>query len=144
MSGVLFALIAVAVGVAGSMQGAANAGLAARIGLSATLVVNTIVVALGVLGFYAVSSPQGRFFAAGTRWSFYVGGVCGVFIIASMASIFPRIGAAVATALIVLGQGLAALAIDHWGLFEMPKEPATVTRIAGLLLIGGGVALLRS
>jgi transporter family-2 protein len=141
MPALVFALVAVAVGVAGSIQGAANAGLASRIGLAPTLVANTIVVALGVVAFY-LATP-GKLHAPGTPWHFYVGGACGFFIIAAMAWIFPRIGAAVAMALIVLGQGVAALAIDHYGLWEMPKEPVTLARIAGLALIGGGIVLLR-
>jgi len=140
----LFALIAAVAGVAGSVQAAANAGLSARIGLGAALVVNTTIVLAGTLVFYFVRGPRGPFFAAGTPWSLYVGGLCGFVIILSLAFVFPRIGGAVAIALVVLGQGAAALAIDHFGLLGMPVEPATLTRVAGLALVGGGVALLRA
>ena len=65
-------------------------------------------------------------------------------IILSLTFVFPKIGAAVAIALVVLGQGAAALAIDHFGLMGMPIEPLTLARVAGLLLVGGGVALIRA
>ena len=143
MTGILFGLIAAAAGVAGALQAAANAGLSSRIGLAAALVVNTSTVLLGTLVFYFARGPQGRFFATGVPWNLYLGGVCGFFIILSLAFVFPKIGAAVAIALVVLGQCVAALAIDHLGLMGMPTEPVTLARVGGLLLVCSGVALLR-
>ena len=144
MSGIVFGLLAAAAGAATSLQSAANAGLAARSGLPAALVLNAAVVLLGALAFHLVRGANGTFFPAGTPWSLYVGGFCGFFIILSLASAFPRIGGALAIALVVLGQAAAALAIDHFGLLGMPQEPATLARVAGLLLVGGGVVLIRA
>jgi transporter family-2 protein len=144
MTNLLFALMAVIAGVAASVQAAANAGLSSRIGLGAALVVNTTIVLLGTLVFYFARGPRGSFFAPSAPWSLYAGGVCGFVIILSLAFVFPKIGAGVAIALVVLGQGAAALAIDHFGLLGMPLEPVTLARVAGLLLVGGGVALMRA
>jgi transporter family-2 protein len=80
---------------------------------------------------------------AGTPWVFYIGGFCGFLIVFSLALVFPKIGAALAMALVVLGQSAAALAIDHFGLLEMPKAPLSIARVAGLALVAGGVALIR-
>lgn len=139
-----FGIVAAIAGAAMAFQSAANAGLAARIGLAAALVVNTTVVLLGALVFYFARAPHGPFFPAGAPWSLYAGGVCGFVIILSLAFVFPRIGAGLAIALVVLGQGAAALAIDHFGLLGMPQEPITLLRVAGLVLVGGGVVLLRA
>ena len=144
MTNLLFGLLATAAGVAAALQAAANAGLASRIGIGAALVVNTAIVLLGTILLYVARGPQGSFFPAGTPWSFYLGGLCGIVLLVSLTSVFPKIGAAVAIALVVLGQGLAALAIDHFGLLGMPREPVTLARVAGLLLVGGGVALIRA
>jgi len=144
MTEILFASIAAAAGVATAFQAAANAGLSSRIGLAAALVVNTVIVLLGTLVLYLARGPHGSFFPAGVPWSFYVGGVCGLVILVSLAFVFPKIGAAVAIALVVLGQGGAALAIDHFGLMGMPRDPVTIARFAGLLLVGAGVALMRA
>jgi transporter family-2 protein len=143
MTKILLGLIAAAAGVAAAFQAAANAGLSSRIGLGAALVVNTSIVLLGSLVLYFVRGPHGRFFPAGAPWSLYVGGVCGFVFLLSLAFVFPKIGASVAIALVVLGQGAAALAIDHFGLLGMPKEPITLARITGMLLVGGGLALIR-
>jgi len=141
--GILFGLIAAVAGGATALQAAANAGLSSRIGLGAALLVNTAIVLVGTLVLYFARAPRAGFFPPGAPWFLYLGGVYGFVIIVSLAFVFPRIGAAVAIALVVLGQGCAALAIDHFALMGMPKEPVTLMRVAGLLLIGGGVALLR-
>ena len=144
MTDIVLALIATIAGVAAAFQAAANAGLSSRIGLAAALVVNTSIVLAATLVFYVARGPHGRFFLPGVPWGLYAGGVCGFVIILSLAFVFPRIGAAVAIALVVLGQGLAALAIDHFGLMGMPREPVTLARVAGLLLVGSGVVLIRA
>src|SRR5512143_2482453 len=131
----IFVLAAAGAGIAASFQAAANAGLAARTGLGAALVVNTIVVLIGTLVFFSASGARATFFPAATPWSLYIGGFCGFAIILAAAFVFPRIGAGPAVALMVLGQGAAALAIDHFGLMGIPREPVSLLRIGGFALI---------
>jgi transporter family-2 protein len=57
--------------------------------------------------------------------------------------VFPRLGAAYAIALMVCGQCLAAMIIDHYGLMGMEKSPSTLQRPLGVLLVVGGVAVFR-
>jgi bacterial/archaeal transporter family-2 protein len=140
---ILIASLALAAGVAAAAQGAANAGLAARIGLGSALLVNTTIVLAGAIVLFWALGARTDFFPRGTPWNLYLGGVCGLAVIACMAIAFPRIGGAFAISLMVLGQSLMALAIDHFGLFGMPSEPVTMQRLAGALLLTCGVALLR-
>ena len=144
MSGVWIGIFVVAAGAATAVQAAANAGLSSRIGLAAALVVNTSIVLVATLAYYFARGSSGTFFPPGTPWSYYVGGLCGFAVLLALAFAFPRIGAGVAIALVVLGQGAAALAIDHFGLLGMPVEPISVARVAGLALVGGGIALIRT
>lgn len=143
MMKVLFALAAVGAGVATAMQAAANGGLAARTGLGAALVLNTCIVLAGTLAFFVASGSRGTFFPAGTPWFYYVGGFCGFAVILAAAFVLPRIGAGAAVALMVLGQGIAALAIDHFGMMGVSREPVSLTRLGGFALLVAGVALLR-
>jgi transporter family-2 protein len=138
-----FALLAVLAGIATSVQSAANAGLAQRIGFGATLVVNSVIVLAGALALFAARAPHASFFPAGTPWALYVGGACGFTVIACLAFVFPKIGAGWAIALVVVGQCGAALAIDHFGLLGMPRDPASSTRVAGLALVALGCVLVQ-
>ena len=144
MSSVWIGLFVVAAGMATAIQAAANAGLSSRIGLAAALVVNTSIVLVATLAYYFARGASGTFFPPATPWSYYVGGLCGFAVLLSLAFAFPRIGAGVAIALVVLGQGAAALAIDHFGLLGMPVEPISAARVAGLVLVGGGIVLIRT
>jgi transporter family-2 protein len=139
----IFVLAAAGAGVATAIQGAANAGLSAQAGLGAALVINASVVLIGSLVFFFAGGSPAIFFPDGTPWSLYTGGLCGFAIILAAAVVFPKIGAGPAVALMVLGQGIAALAIDHFGVMGLPRAPLTLARIAGFALILAGVVLLR-
>jgi bacterial/archaeal transporter family-2 protein len=142
-SALLFPLVFLA-GVAGAAQASANAALAGRAGLGPAVLVNALVVLVGTL---ALNLASGSFRAlpsvAGAPWYDYLGGVCGFAIIASMAYAFPRMGAALALAVMVLGQSTMALAIDHFGLWGIRAVPVTPIRLVGGALVVAGVALLR-
>ena len=77
-----------------------------------------------------------------SSWPTWAGGVFGVLYIAVAVAILPRLGAATTLALILTGQMLASVVIDHFGLFGVPRHPADLTRIGGILLLGAGVALI--
>jgi len=137
------ALAALVAGAAASFQAAANAGLSARTGLGPALVINTTIVLLCTFVFFFATRSTAPFFPAGTPWSLYVGGFCGFTIILAAAFVFPRIGAGPAAALMVLGQGASALAIDHFGIMGLSREPVSLSRVGGFLLIVAGVALIK-
>jgi transporter family-2 protein len=140
---IVFALLAIATGVALAMQAAANAGLAKLAGLGPALVVNTAIVLIGAIGLWAALGAKSNFFPAGASWTLYVGGLFGFVIIASLAFAFPKIGAAYAIALMVGGQCVAALMIDHFGLMGMPCEPLTIQRVIGVALVAAGAVVMR-
>ena len=139
----VFAALAVAAGVAAALQAATNAGLARSAGLGPALVVNTLFVLLGTIGLWAIMGAKPTFFPAGTSWTLYLGGLFGFVIIASLAFVFPRIGAAYAVVLMVGGQCVVALVIDHFGLMGMPREPLTAQRMMGVVLVALGALIVR-
>jgi transporter family-2 protein len=139
----ILAALAVVAGVAVAFQGATNQGLVRSAGIGPALVVNTVVVLIGVAGLWLATGAATTFFPAGASWTLYLGGVFGFVIIAAAVLVFPRLGAAYAIALMVCGQCLAALVIDHYGLLGMPTSPATLQRVLGVVLVAAGVAVLR-
>jgi transporter family-2 protein len=88
--------------------------------------VNTILVLIGAMGLWAATAERATFFPAGASWTLYLGGLFGFVIVASLAFVFPKIGAAYAIALMIGGQCVAALVVDHFGLIGMPRDPLTL------------------
>jgi transporter family-2 protein len=77
-----------------------------------------------------------------SSWLSWAGGVFGVIYIAIAVAILPRLGAATTLALILTGQMLASVVIDHFGLFGVPRHPVDLGRLFGVLMLAGGVALV--
>jgi bacterial/archaeal transporter family-2 protein len=130
------------------VQAASNAALSRAIGTNvpfAALVlfgVATVATAAALL-----LSGQGFPSAAALRtapWWSYSGGVIVAFYVFTITFLSPRIGIGAAIALIVTGQVLAALTIDHFGLMRSLVAQLTPTRTAGAaLMIAGAFLALR-
>jgi transporter family-2 protein len=139
----LFALVPLGAGIASTLQAATNGALALRSGLVAALVVNVAGTLVGAAALLLAPGARAAVPSPGTPWPLYLGGVYGLVIIAGLAVAFPRLGGAWSIALFVLGQSATALAMDHFGLLGMAREPVSATRAAGLALVVAGVLLLR-
>jgi bacterial/archaeal transporter family-2 protein len=80
---------------------------------------------------------------AGAPWWAWTGGILGgVFILLSIV-LLPHLGSATLIALIVAGQMLAAVALDHFGAFGLAQHPVSTARLIGAALIIAGVVLIR-
>lgn len=73
----------------------------------------------------------------------WVGGLLGAFFVTATVILVPRLGVAMTFSLIIAGQMLVTLVIDHFGLLGVPVKEVSVVRIVGILLITGGVVLIR-
>src|SRR6516225_9454645 len=133
------AALAVIAGVAVAFQGATNQGLQKSVSIGPALIINTVVVLIGATALWLATGAKTTFFPASASWTLYLGGVFGFTIIAAAVLVFPRLGAAYAIALMVCGQCLAAMVIDHYGLLGMERSPATLQRVLGVLLVVAGV-----
>jgi len=80
----------------------------------------------------------------GHPWWIWSGGLLGAFFVASTIVLAPKLGATTMVALILAGQMIASLALDHFGLIGYPLHPISLGRIAGVLMIVGGVMLVRN
>ncbi len=72
-------------------------------------------------------------------WYALVAGVLGLGVIAAMSYMVPRVGVAPSVVLIVAGQLLVSVVLDHYGLFGTHLRPLDFTRVLGLLLVFLGV-----
>lgn len=76
-------------------------------------------------------------------WWVWLGGALGALYVVSSIVSAPKLGAATLIALIVAGQALASLLIDHFGWVGFEQKHVSAGRILGMLLVGAGVALVR-
>jgi transporter family-2 protein len=76
-------------------------------------------------------------------WWVWIGGALGAFYVAGSIVSAPRLGAATLIALIVAGQSLASLLVDHFGWVGFAENPISPGRIGGMVLIAAGVVLVR-
>jgi len=78
-----------------------------------------------------------------SMYSWIGGGLFGaIFITASMLAL-PRIGMAMTFGLIVAGQVIIAVLLDHFNILVAQQHPINLWRVLGTLLIIGGVGIVR-
>jgi bacterial/archaeal transporter family-2 protein len=70
-------------------------------------------------------------------------GLLGAFYVTISILVAPKIGAALLVSLAIAGQMLAALILDHYGAFGFPQHSINWGRVAGALMLTGGVVLMR-
>ncbi len=76
-------------------------------------------------------------------WYAWMGGVYGAFFVAAAAFSAPRIGVGLTVCLLIAGQAIAALMVDHFGFFGVPRQPINLMRALGMAAVVGGVVLVR-
>jgi bacterial/archaeal transporter family-2 protein len=82
--------------------------------------------------------------AKSVHWAVWLAGVLGGFYVAVVIVLAPRLGTALTFGLVVAGQLGISLIVDHFGLLNLPVHLITWQRILGILLIVGGVLLIRN
>jgi len=76
-------------------------------------------------------------------WWAWMGGLYGCAFVVSAAWGVPRLGVATTITVMIAGQLLLSLALDHFGALGVEKQPLSLGRIAGVALVIGGVVLVR-
>ena len=76
-------------------------------------------------------------------WYAWLGGVLGTFYVAGSIMILPRLGVALTFSLVIVGQLLIALIMDHYGLLGVAVKSINLYRILGVICLITGVILIR-
>lgn len=138
-------LAVAAAGAATALQAPLNARLATAVAspVNAALVSFAVgTVALLALALILHARPD-MAAARALPWYAWVGGLCGaVFVIAATWGV-PRLGVATTITLMVAGQLLLGLLLDHFGAFGAPQQPINLGKLAGVALVIAGVLLVR-
>lgn len=75
-------------------------------------------------------------------WWAFLGGLLGAAYVASVLVTVRTLGAGGVTAATIAGQLTMAVVIDRFGIAGVAKQPITVARVAGVVLLGAGVYLV--
>jgi transporter family-2 protein len=141
--GAIATVLAVAAGLAGSVQVAMMSRLGERIGVLEALAFSTALTAglalvILVLAHHSVAG-FGRAFHQ--PWWMLLGGVMGLLIVFTVTYAGPRIGVAATVGILIAGQLAMGAAIDRWGLFGSERIALHWPRLLGLALLAVGAAL---
>jgi bacterial/archaeal transporter family-2 protein len=141
--GALAATLAVAAGLAGSVQVALMSRLGERVGVLEALGFSAALTGVLAIAVLAVARRSLAGFERATHqpWWMLLGGVMGLLIVFTVTYAGPRIGVAATVGILIAGQLVMGAAIDRWGLFGSERIPLHWPRLAGIALLALGAAL---
>ena len=146
MQALFFYALALGAGVSVATQQVLNGNLRTALGSPAWAALFsyaggllTMIVAVIVL---REQVPSWRMMS-GVPWWAWSGGVFGGAFILLSILLLPSLGAATLFALIIAGQVLAAVTLDHFGALGLTPHPISTMRLAGAALLIAGVVLIR-
>jgi transporter family-2 protein len=141
----MFYVVAFLAGLLLTVQVGLNSLLGRAVGdIRFAVLMNFVVGLTGILVYFAATRtglPTRAGIAAVPAWA-WCGGLLGAFYVAVATLVGPRIGAAALLALTVLGQLIASLLVDQYGWLGFASQPITLTKLAGVALLLGGVGLI--
>ena len=141
--GALATVLAVAAGLAGSVQIAVMSRLGERIGVLQALGFATLLTAVLGLAVVIVArrSVSGYMHALHQPWWVLSGGVLSLLIVFTITYAGPRIGVAATVGILIAGQLVMGAAIDRFGLFGSQRIGLHWPRLVGIALLAVGAAL---
>ena len=142
----LLAILAVVLGgAATALQAPTNARMMGAVGSPVNAAFVSFAVGTAALGVLAVVLQVRPDIAASRAlpWYAWVGGLYGAIFVVAAAWGVPRLGVATTIILMVAGQLLLSVVLDHFGAMGMPKQPISLGRVAGIGLVIAGVLMVR-
>jgi transporter family-2 protein len=140
----IYLALALITGALIPIQSSTNAAFSKSIGNP--LITGLVVFVVGLAGMIIfillarISFPKSQQLVSAPLYG-YLGGIIVATYVVMITMLVPKIGVGTAIGLIVTGQIICAVMIDHFGLFNVPVHSISVSRIGGMLLMVGGVYL---
>lgn len=137
--------LAVFAGAATAFQIPVNAGLRTHLShpMQATLVSFSVGMLLSLAICLATATGVPAFQGiANIPWWAWTGGLLGTLYVGLSVVLSPRIGVAPMLSMVIAGQMLTSIIVDHYGLLNAPIYPMTAQRICGGLLVAIGAAVM--
>ena len=127
------------------VMGALNAGLSRSLGgapvAAATVLFTVALTAMAALCALSRQSAPSLTQFASAPGPLYLGGLIVAFYVISVTVLVPIFGVGNTILFAMTAQILMSAAMDHFGLFGAAIRPVSLTRLAGLALMLGGLAI---
>lgn len=141
----LFYLLPLVAGVAMSIQSGVNGQLRAALGqplMAAFLSFLSGTVTILLLLLLTRTPLPGLQQLSGVEWYKFTGGALGVIVVTFVILSVHQVGASNMFVLIVAGQLLTALLMDHFGILGLTINTVSFQKVAGMLLVVAGAYLV--
>ncbi len=141
----VLAILAVGMGMTLPVQAVINGRLRTalddpiRAALVSVLVSSALMVVLAV----ATWQPLPAGWVASSPWWVWMGGLIGALYVLGSLALVSRLGAAFLFALLVVGQMLSSVIVDHYGWLGVPVHAVNPWRLLGAAFLIAGVVLIR-
>ena len=135
-------LLSAFAGMLVAMQPPINAKLGGAVG---TFAAATLSFMIGTVALVVVAVFAGGTHLEGLRgvpWWYFAGGFIGAVFVASSLVTVKTLGAGGVVAATIAGQLTASVVLDNFGLVGLAKQPLTVAKVAGIVLLAAGVFLI--
>ena len=142
----LFIFIALLLGAILPIQAAINTRLSRTVGTPALSAFVSFAIGTVALLIYLFLTRQLSLPGSPVKeapWWIWIGGILGAFFVTGIVAVLPRLGTVLAFSLVLAGQMLAAIIIDHYGWLGVSIREISPGRIAGAILLVLGVVLIR-
>lgn len=141
-----YMILALVAGAALPLQIGINAALARY--MSSPIGAATLSFTVGALtlaAYFLITRqtwPSLAIFQAMPLWML-IGGTLGAFYVGATVVAAPYLGAALLVSLVIAGQVIISLALDHFGVAGFPENPLNWGRVIGAFLVVAGVVLVK-
>ncbi len=143
---VYYVILALIAGACAPTQAGINSQLGSITGdPSIAAMISFMVGAIGLTTYVVVTGvpwPSIRIFGE-VPWWMWTGGLLGAFLVFVSIVLAPKLGATATLGLIVAGQMIVSVVLDHFGLIGYEEHPTNIWRILGVILLLVGVVLIK-
>ena len=142
----IYFILAFLCGAVYPIQGSFNGRLLTHVGHPIiTAIISFIVGLIGLIAVAVINRvPWSQISEAkNVPWYAWTGGLLGAFYISTVVIVLPRLGMVMTFSLIIAGQIVLSILMDHFGLLGNAVKEISLGKVAGLLLLVLGIILIR-
>lgn len=143
----IYIIFALAAGAGLAVQAGANTQLRTNVGdpfkvSLYSFIIGTI--ALAVIVFFNRNNPSTNGDLLQASWWHWTGGILGAIYVVAVIILAPKLGVFYLFGLLVVGQIIFSLLIDHFALLGFEHRPITSSKIIGLLFLIAGLFIIQN